>query len=106
MVDILSGVPSIVAALFVYAVWRTTLAYRGWGFLVAVALVLLMMPLVVRSTEEMLKIVPQDLRGRRPTPWVPEVEDDPAGRCRRPLSGIVTGVMLAIARVMGSPRRS
>ena len=106
MVDILSGVPSIVAALFVYAVWRTTLGLPRMGFLVAVALVLLMMPLVVRSTEEMLKIVPQDLR-EASYAWVCRSGRRSCGSCcRRVLSGIVTGVMLAIARVMGSPRRS
>ena len=62
MVDILSGVPSIVAALFVYALWVSTFGMPKSGFAVSLALVLLMVPVVVRSTEEMLRIVPQDLR--------------------------------------------
>lgn len=101
MVDILSGVPSIVAALFVYAVWRTTLGLPRMGFLVAIALVLLMVPLVVRSTEEMLKIVPQDLREASYALGVPKWKTIVHIVLPTALSGIVTGVMLAIARVMG-----
>ncbi|MFW0789114.1 phosphate ABC transporter permease PstA [Gordonia sp. CPCC 205333] len=101
MVDILSGVPSIVAALFVYAVWRTTLGLPRMGFLVAIALVLLMVPLVVRSTEEMLKIVPQDLREASYALGVPKWKTISRIVLPTALSGIVTGVMLAISRVMG-----
>jgi len=101
MVDVLSGVPSIVAALFVYAVWVTTFGFQRVGFAVCLALVLLMIPVVVRSTEEMLKLVPNDLRegalalgiSRRVT----------ISRVLLPtaMSGIVTGVLLGLARVMG-----
>ncbi len=62
MVDILTGVPSIVAALFIYALWVATLGFQRTGFAVSLALVLLMIPVIVRSTEEMLRIVPMDLR--------------------------------------------
>jgi ABC-type spermidine/putrescine transport system permease subunit II len=62
MVDILSGVPSIVAALFIYAVFVTTLGGQRGGWLVSLALVLLMIPVIVRTTEEMLKLVPNELR--------------------------------------------
>ncbi|NDK88729.1 phosphate ABC transporter permease PstA [Gordonia desulfuricans] len=101
MVDILSGVPSIVAALFVYAVWRTTLGLPRMGFLVAIALVLLMVPLVVRSTEEMLKIVPQDLREASYALGIPKWKTIARIVLPTAMSGIITGVMLAIARVMG-----
>ncbi|MBD0861102.1 phosphate ABC transporter permease PstA [Gordonia sp. zg691] len=101
MVDILSGVPSIVAALFVYAVWRTTLGLPRSGFVVAIALVLLMLPLVVRATEEMLKIVPQDLREASYALGIPKWKTIVKVVLPTALSGIVTGVMLAIARVMG-----
>ena len=101
MVDILSGVPSIVAALFVYAVWRTTLGLPRSGFVVAIALVLLMVPLVVRATEEMLKIVPQDLREASYALGIPKWKTIVRVVLPTALSGIVTGVMLAIARVMG-----
>ena len=62
MVDILTGVPSIVAALFIYALWIATFGFQRSGIAVAFALVLLMIPVIVRSAEEMLRIVPQDLR--------------------------------------------
>ncbi|MCX6468829.1 phosphate ABC transporter permease PstA [Williamsia herbipolensis] len=101
MVDILSGVPSIVAALFIYAVWRTTLGLPRSGFVVALALVLLMIPIVVRSTEEMLKIVPQDLREASYALGVPKWRTIVSIVLPTALSGIVTGVMLAVARVMG-----
>ncbi|WP_020105025.1 phosphate ABC transporter permease PstA [Nocardia sp. 348MFTsu5.1] len=101
MVDILSGVPSIVAALFIYAVWRTTLDLPRSGFVVSLALVLLMAPIVIRSTEEMLKIVPQDLREASYALGVPKWKTIAKIVLPTALSGIVTGVMLAIARVMG-----
>jgi hypothetical protein len=62
MVDILTGIPSIVAALFIYAGLGGVFRQQRVGFAVSLALVLLMIPVVVRSTEEMLKIVPNELR--------------------------------------------
>lgn len=101
MVDVLSGVPSIVAALFVYAVWRTTLDLPRSGLLVALALVLLMIPLVVRATEEMLKIVSQDLREAAYALGVPKWKTILRVVLPTAMSGIITGIMLAVARVMG-----
>ena len=101
MVDILTGVPSIVAALFVYAVWVTTFGFQRVGFAVCLALVLLMLPVVVRSTEEMLKLVPNELREASyalgVAKWVTIV------RIVLPtaFSGIVTGVLLGLARIIG-----
>ncbi len=101
MVDILTGVPSIVAALFVYAMWITMFGFDRSGFAVSIALVLLMVPIIVRSTEEMLRIVPMDLREASYALGVPKWKT--IGKIVLPtaLSGIVTGVMLAVARVMG-----
>ncbi|WP_454162129.1 phosphate ABC transporter permease PstA [Gordonia iterans] len=101
MVDVLSGVPSIVAALFIFAVWRTTLDLPRSGFVVALALVLLMVPLVVRSTEEMLKIVPHELREASYALGVPKWKTILRVVLPTAMGGIITGVMLAIARVMG-----
>ncbi|GAA4660027.1 phosphate ABC transporter permease PstA [Gordonia humi] len=101
MVDVLSGVPSIVAALFVYAVWRTTLGLPRSGLVVALALVLLMVPLVVRATEEMLKIVSQDLREAAYALGVPKWKTILRVVLPTAMSGIITGIMLAVARVMG-----
>jgi phosphate transport system permease protein len=101
MVDILSGVPSIVAALFIYALWITTLGLPRSGFAVSLALVLLMIPVVVRSTEEMLRIVPDDLREASYALGVPKWKTIVKIVLPTALSGIISGVMMALARVMG-----
>jgi phosphate transport system permease protein len=101
MVDILTGVPSIVAALFIYALWVATLGFQRSGFAVSLALVLLMIPVIVRSTEEMLRIVPMDLREATYALGVPKWKTIALIVIPTALSGIVTGIMLALARVMG-----
>ncbi|OXM74717.1 MULTISPECIES: phosphate ABC transporter permease PstA [Amycolatopsis] len=101
MVDILSGVPSIVAALFIYALWITTLGLPRSGFAVSLALVLLMIPVVVRSSEEMLRIVPDDLREASYALGVPKWKTIMKIVLPTALSGIISGVMMALARVMG-----
>jgi phosphate transport system permease protein len=100
-VDVMTGLPSIVAGLFILALWILALHQSFSGFAGSLALTILMIPTVVRTTEEMLKIVPDSLRegscalGVRK--WVTVV------RIVLPtaLAGIVTGVVLAIARVTG-----
>lgn len=101
MVDILSGVPSIVAALFVYSMWIVLFGFERSGMAVAIALVLLMIPVVVRNTEEMLRVVPLELREASYALGVPKWKTIAKVVLPTALSGIVTGVMLAIARVMG-----
>lgn len=101
MVDILTGVPSIVAALFIYALWVATLGFPRSGLAVSLALVLLMIPVIVRSTEEMLRIVPMDLREASYALGVPKWKTIVAIVIPTALSGIVTGILLALARVMG-----
>jgi len=101
MVDILTGVPSIVAGLFIYAVWVTTFGLQRVGFAVCLALVLLMVPVIVRSTEEMLKLVPNDLREASFALGVPKWKTIASIVLPTALSGIITGVMLGLARVMG-----
>ena len=101
MVDILTGVPSIVAALFIYALWVATLGFERSGFAVSLALVLLMIPVIVRSTEEMLRIVPMDLREASYALGVPKWKTIARIVIPTALSGIVTGILLALARVMG-----
>jgi phosphate transport system permease protein len=101
MVDILTGVPSIVAALFIYAVWVSTLGGSRIGLAVSLALVLLMIPVVVRATEEMLKLVPNELREASYALGVPKWQTIARIVLPTALGGIVTGVMLGLARVMG-----
>ncbi|WP_407685028.1 phosphate ABC transporter permease PstA [Mycobacterium sp. HUMS_1102779] len=101
MVDVLAGIPSIVAALFVFSLWIVTLGFQQSSFAVSLALVLLMLPVVVRSAEEMLRLVPDDLREASyalgVTKWKTIV------RIVFPIAmpGIVSGVLLSVARVVG-----
>jgi phosphate transport system permease protein len=101
MVDILTGVPSIVAALFIYALWVTTFGFQRVAFAVTLALTLLMIPTVVRSTEEMLKLVPNELREASYALGVPKWKTIMKIVVPTAFSGIVTGVLLGLARVMG-----
>ncbi|WP_291476156.1 phosphate ABC transporter permease PstA [Corynebacterium sp.] len=101
MVDILTGVPSIVAALFVYALWIALFGFSRSGFAVSLALVLLMVPVIVRNTEEMLRIVPMDLREAAYALGVPKWKTIVRIVLPTALSGIITGIMLAVARIMG-----
>ncbi|MEU7479935.1 phosphate ABC transporter permease PstA [Lentzea sp. NPDC042327] len=101
MVDILTGVPSIVAALFVYTVWITYFGLGRSALAVSLALVLLMVPVIVRTTEEMLKIVPDELREASYALGIPKWKTIVKIVIPTALSGILTGIMLALARVMG-----
>jgi phosphate transport system permease protein len=101
MVDILAGVPSIVAALFIFALWISTLGFPQSAFAVALALVLLMLPVVVRNTEEMLKLVPDELREASYALGVPKWKTILRIVVPTALPGIISGVLLALARVMG-----
>jgi phosphate transport system permease protein len=101
MVDILSGVPSIVAALFIYALMITVLGFGRSAFAVSLALVLLMLPTVLRSTEEMLKLVPDSLREASYALGVPKWKTILRIVLPTAFSGIATGVVLGLARVMG-----
>jgi phosphate transport system permease protein len=101
MVDVLAGVPSIVAALFIFSLWIATLGFPQSGFAVSLALVLLMLPVVVRSTEEMLKLVPDELREASYALGIPKWKTITRVVVPTALPGIISGVLLAIARVIG-----
>jgi phosphate transport system permease protein len=101
MVDVLAGVPSIVAALFIFSLWIATMGFEQSAFAVSLALVLLMLPVVVRSTEEMLRLVPQDLREASYALGIPKWKTIMRIVVPIAMPGIITGVLLAIARVMG-----
>jgi phosphate transport system permease protein len=100
-VDVMTGVPSIVAGLFIYAFWILVLGFQQSGFAGALSLVILMLPVVVRSTEEMLKLVPQELREAAYALGIPKWKTIARVVLPTAFSGIVTGVMLGIARAMG-----
>ena len=101
MVDILTGIPSIVAALFIYALFVTTLGGIRAGWLVSLALVILMIPVIVRATEEMLRLVPNELREASYALGIPKWRTIVKVVIPTAFSGLVTGVVLGIARVAG-----
>jgi phosphate transport system permease protein len=101
MVDILSGIPSIVAALFIFAVWVTTFGLRLIPICASLALTMLMIPVVTRSTEEMLKLVPNELREASYALGVPKWKTVVRIVLPTAFSGIVTGALLGFARVAG-----
>ncbi|MCU1501185.1 MAG: phosphate transporter rane protein 2, PhoT family, partial [Ilumatobacteraceae bacterium] len=99
LADVMTGVPSIVMGLFVYTVW--VLRYGQSAFAGALALACLMLPVVIRSTEEMLRLVPEHLReasyalGTRKSRTILSVVLPTA------LPGVVSGSLLAVARAAG-----
>jgi len=102
LVDVMTGIPSIVAGLFAFSLFilvfgpSTRVGIGG-----SVALSLLMIPVVVRSTEEMLRLVPADLREASYALGVPKWRTIVKVVLPTALGGIVTGVTLAVARVVG-----
>jgi len=101
-VDVMTGIPSIVAGLFTYALFALVFgpAVRN-GFMGAIALSVLMIPVVVRSSEEILRLVPNELREASYALGVPKWCTILKIVLPTSIAGLVTGVMLAIARVIG-----
>ncbi|WP_405005215.1 phosphate ABC transporter permease PstA [Kitasatospora purpeofusca] len=100
-VDVMTGVPSIVAGLFILSVWNLALGFNYSGFSGSLALAILMLPVVVRSTEEMLKLVPNELREASYALGVPKWKTILRIVIPTAIGGITTGVMLAVARITG-----
>jgi phosphate transport system permease protein len=102
MVDVMTGIPSIVAGLFAYALF---VIFFGpgvrMGLAGAVALSVLMIPVVVRSSEEVLKLVPNELREASYALGVPKWRTIVKVVLPTALAGLGTGITLAIARVIG-----
>jgi phosphate transport system permease protein len=101
-VDVMTGIPSIVAGLFAFALFAL-FAGPGvrMGFMGSVALSVLMIPVVVRSTEEMLKIVPNELREAAYALGVPKWRTILKVVVPTSIAGIASGITLALARVIG-----
>lgn len=102
MVDVMTGIPSIVAGLFAYALFSQ---FQGpgarSGFAGSVALAVLMTPIVVRSTQEMLRLVPNELREAAYALGVSKWRTIAKVVLPTAVSGLLTGVSLAVARVIG-----
>ncbi len=101
MVDIMTGIPSIVAALFIYALFISTFNMVRAGWLVSLALVILMVPVIVRTTEEMLKLVPNELREASYALGVVKWKTIVKIVLPTAFTGLVTGIVLGVARVAG-----
>lgn len=82
-VDVMTGIPSIVAGLFVLSLWILILGMGYSGFAGSMALSILMIPVVVRSTEEMLKLVPNELREASSPSACPSGAPSSRWSCRR-----------------------
>ncbi len=102
LVDVMTGIPSIVAGLFAFSLFALIVGPKAFsGFSASIALCVLMIPIVIRSTEEMLRLVPADLREASLALGVPRSATIIKIVLRTAASGIVTGVVLSIARVIG-----
>jgi phosphate transport system permease protein len=100
IVDTLTGIPSIVTGVFVYAILVLPMKHFS-AFAGGVALALIMIPIVARTTEEMLKLVPHSLREGALALGAPQWRVTLGVILPAAASGIATGAMLAIARVSG-----
>ncbi|MEU2285874.1 phosphate ABC transporter permease PstA [Streptomyces sp. NPDC013178] len=99
-VDVMTGIPSIVAGLFILSL-MLMFDMQPFGFAGSLALAILMMPVVVRSTEEMLKLVPNELREASLALGVPKWRTILKVVVPTSIGGIITGVMLSVARIAG-----
>jgi len=100
MADVMTGVPSIVMGLFIYVVWVLTFEERS-GFAGALALACLMLPVVIRSTEEILRLVPDELRAASLALGARRWRTTLTVVLPAAISGITSGALLAIARAAG-----
>jgi phosphate transport system permease protein len=102
LVDVMTGIPSIVAGLFAVAVFTLIFGQvMPIAFAASVALSILMTPTIVRATEEMLRLVPDDLREASYALGVPKWRTITKVVLRTSIGGVLTGVTLATARVIG-----
>ncbi|MBW3669450.1 MAG: phosphate ABC transporter permease PstA [Actinobacteria bacterium] len=101
LVDVMTGLPSIVAGLFIFAFWVLALDKGFSGLAAGLSLAVLMLPVVVRTSEEMLRLVPHELREAGYALGVPRWRTTISVVLPTASAGITTGVMLAVARVTG-----
>jgi len=99
MADVMTGVPSIVMGLFIFSIWVLHFGYSGLAG--AFALGCLMLPIVIRSTDEMLKLVPDPLREASYALGATKARVTVTVVLPAALAGIVSGALLAVARAAG-----
>lgn len=101
-VDVMTGIPSIVAGLFAYALFALVFGPGiRLGVMGSVALAVLMIPIVIRASEEVLKIVPGQLREAAYALGTPKWKTIVKVVLPTAFAGLVTGVMIALARIVG-----
>jgi len=100
-VDVMTGIPSIVAGLFVFSFWVLGLHQGFSGFAAGMALSVLMLPVVIRASEEMLRLVPDHLREASYALGIPRWRTIISVVLPTASAGLTTAVVLAIARVTG-----
>ncbi len=99
MADVMTGVPSIVMGLFIFAIWTLHFGFSGLGG--AFALACLMLPLVIRSSQEMLSLVPDALREGSYALGASRARVTVTVVLPTAIGGIVSGALLAVARAAG-----
>ena len=100
-IDVMTGIPSIVAGLFIFSFWVLALHQGFSGFAAGMSLAVLMLPVVARASEEMLKLVPDELREASYALGVPKWRTIFSVVLPVASDGIITGVFLGVARVTG-----
>lgn len=98
-IDVMLGVPSIVAGVFAYLVLVPVLGFSGWAAVAALSI--LTLPIMMRSTQEVLRLVPQAIREASLALGVPVWRTALLVSVRTALPGILTGVILAFSRALG-----
>jgi phosphate transport system permease protein len=99
MADVMTGVPSIIMGLFIFSIWVLHFGYSGLAG--ALALGCLMLPVVIRSTDEMLKLVPDPLREASYALGATKARVTMTVVLPAAIGGIVSGALLAVARALG-----
>ncbi|CDO91635.1 hypothetical protein AWC29_11420 [Mycobacterium triplex] len=97
--DVMVGIPTIVTGAFIYAIWVVHFGFSGIAG--GIALALIMLPLIIRSVEEMLRLVPNELREASLALGVTRARTVISVVLPTASAGIITGIMLAVARAMG-----
>lgn len=100
-VDAMSGIPSIVAGLFIYAIWNIGFGRGFSGFAASLALAILMLPTITRTSEEVLRLVPDGLREGALALGASEWRTVWAVVLPTARSGLITAVILGVARAVG-----
>ena len=102
MADVMTGVPSVIMGVFIYSIWVVNFGVDGKSaFAASLALACLMLPIIVRSTEEMLRLVPDNLREASSALGTRTWKTTLSVVLPAALPGITSGTLLAVARAAG-----